>query len=130
MNVFGNSLKFTTVCFLLGTPFISADKIGQDGYVHVIIRQLPSTPDLPPNRVKLELVVVDTGKVRTDCHLNGANLIKKDNRGSARIFSRREPIDYRGNRAVLTIGLESTFPSFFSREPNANRHRARIGNRK
>lgn len=45
MNVFGNSLKFTT-----------------DGYVHVIIRQLPSTPDVPPNKVKLELAVVDTGK--------------------------------------------------------------------
>ncbi|KAI0249154.1 hypothetical protein BJV78DRAFT_1284185 [Lactifluus subvellereus] len=45
MNVFGNSLKFTT-----------------DGYVHVIIRQLPRTPDVPPNKVKLELVVVDTGK--------------------------------------------------------------------
>ncbi|KAI0297235.1 hypothetical protein B0F90DRAFT_1740348 [Multifurca ochricompacta] len=46
MNVFGNSLKFTI-----------------DGYVHVIIRQLPSTSDVPPNKVKLELVVVDTGKV-------------------------------------------------------------------
>ncbi|KAI9512992.1 Fph type histidine kinase [Russula earlei] len=45
MNVFGNSLKFTT-----------------DGYVHVIIRQLPPTPDLPPNKVKLELAVIDTGK--------------------------------------------------------------------
>ncbi|KAI9434204.1 Fph type histidine kinase [Lactarius indigo] len=45
MNVFGNSLKFTT-----------------DGYVHVIIRQLPSTPDVPSNKVKLELVVADTGK--------------------------------------------------------------------
>lgn len=81
MNVFGNSLKFTTVCFsssfLLGIPFISADKIGQDGYVHVIIRQLPSTPDVPPNKVKLELVVVDTGKVRTGCHKNGANLMEK-----------------------------------------------------
>ncbi|KAI0292121.1 hypothetical protein BC826DRAFT_911759 [Russula brevipes] len=45
MNVFGNSLKFTT-----------------DGYVHVIIRQLPSTLDVPVNMVKLELAVVDTGK--------------------------------------------------------------------
>ncbi|KAH9989015.1 hypothetical protein BJV77DRAFT_1018997 [Russula vinacea] len=38
MNVFGNSLKFTT-----------------DGYVHVIIH-------VPQNKVKLELVVADTGK--------------------------------------------------------------------
>ncbi|KAI0032527.1 hypothetical protein K488DRAFT_49715 [Vararia minispora EC-137] len=45
MNVFGNSLKFTT-----------------DGYVHVILRQLPSTPDMRPNQVKIELAVVDTGK--------------------------------------------------------------------
>lgn len=80
MNVFGNSLKFTTVCFfffLPGTFFRSADKIGQDGYVHVIIRQLPSTPDVPPNKVKLELVVVDTGKVRTDCRINGANSMER-----------------------------------------------------
>ncbi|KAI0067388.1 hypothetical protein BV25DRAFT_1794820 [Artomyces pyxidatus] len=45
MNVFGNSLKFTT-----------------DGYVHVILRQLPSPPDLPAHKVKVELSVVDTGK--------------------------------------------------------------------
>ena len=79
MNVFGNSLKFTTVClfFLLGAPFRSADKIWQDGYVHVIIRQLPSTPDVPPNKVKLELVVVDTGKVRTDSHINGASSMER-----------------------------------------------------
>ena len=80
MNVFGNSLKFTTVCFLFilpGTLFRSADQIGQDGYVHVIIRQLPSTPDVPPNKVKLELAVVDTGKVRTDCHINGANSMER-----------------------------------------------------
>jgi hypothetical protein len=76
MNVFGNSLKFTTVC-LPGTPFRSADKIGQDGYVHVIIRQLPSTPDVPPNKVKLELVVVDTGKVCTYFHINGANWMER-----------------------------------------------------
>ena len=40
--------------------------------MHVIIRQLPSTSDVPQNKVKLELVVADTGKVRTDRHLNGA----------------------------------------------------------
>ena len=79
MNVFGNSLKFTTVCsfFFPATPSRSADKIAQDGFVHVIIRQLPSTPDVPPNKVKLELVVVDTGKVRADCHINGANSMER-----------------------------------------------------
>ncbi|KAK0495403.1 hypothetical protein EDD18DRAFT_1075778 [Armillaria luteobubalina] len=45
MNLFGNSLKFTT-----------------DGYVHVGLRQLPRTEDLPPNKVKVELSVLDTGK--------------------------------------------------------------------
>ncbi|KAI0077875.1 hypothetical protein K474DRAFT_1706914 [Panus rudis PR-1116 ss-1] len=45
MNLFGNSLKFTS-----------------DGYVHVMLRQLPPSPDLPPGIVKLELSVIDTGK--------------------------------------------------------------------
>ncbi|KAH9838351.1 histidine kinase [Rhodofomes roseus] len=45
MNVFGNSLKFTT-----------------DGYVHVMLRQLPSGDDTPRNKVKIELSVIDTGK--------------------------------------------------------------------
>ncbi|KAK7044175.1 hypothetical protein VNI00_007895 [Paramarasmius palmivorus] len=44
MNVFGNSLKFTS-----------------DGYVHVILRHIPSDND-PPNKVKIELSVLDTGK--------------------------------------------------------------------
>jgi len=45
MNVFGNSLKFTT-----------------DGYVHVMLRQLPSGDDAPKNQVMVELSVIDTGK--------------------------------------------------------------------
>ncbi|KAI9000649.1 hypothetical protein BD414DRAFT_472325 [Trametes punicea] len=45
MNVFGNSLKFTS-----------------DGYVHVMLRQLPPTSDTPPGKVKIELSVIDTGK--------------------------------------------------------------------
>ncbi|KAI0050450.1 hypothetical protein FA95DRAFT_1555569 [Auriscalpium vulgare] len=45
MNLFGNSLKFTS-----------------DGYIHVLLRQLPSSPDLKPDEVKIELSVVDTGK--------------------------------------------------------------------
>ncbi|KAK0469894.1 uncharacterized protein EV420DRAFT_1257474 [Desarmillaria tabescens] len=47
MNLFGNSLKFTT-----------------DGYVHVGLRQLPRTEDLPPNQIRVELSVLDTGKAR------------------------------------------------------------------
>ncbi|KAF7424282.1 His Kinase A domain containing protein [Pleurotus ostreatus] len=45
MNLFGNSLKFTS-----------------NGFIHVILRQLPSSKDDPPNRVKIELGVCDTGK--------------------------------------------------------------------
>ncbi|TBU49766.1 hypothetical protein BD309DRAFT_850823 [Dichomitus squalens] len=45
MNVFGNSLKFTS-----------------DGYVHVLLRQLPNSEDTPPGKVKIELAVLDTGK--------------------------------------------------------------------
>ncbi|KAF8072040.1 atypical/HisK protein kinase [Lyophyllum atratum] len=45
MNVFGNSLKFTG-----------------DGFVHVVLRQLPPAAEDPPNKVKIELAVVDTGK--------------------------------------------------------------------
>ncbi|KAH8100919.1 Fph type histidine kinase [Cristinia sonorae] len=45
MNLFGNSLKFTT-----------------DGYVHVMLRQVPNTPDQSLKTVKIELTVADTGK--------------------------------------------------------------------
>ncbi|RDB26087.1 Hybrid signal transduction histidine kinase B [Hypsizygus marmoreus] len=45
MNVFGNSLKFTT-----------------DGYVHVVLRELPHSDGDPPNKIKIELAVLDTGK--------------------------------------------------------------------
>ncbi|TFK72969.1 hypothetical protein BDN72DRAFT_876194 [Pluteus cervinus] len=45
MNLFGNSLKFTN-----------------DGYVHVILRQLPPSRDDLPDKVKVELAVLDTGK--------------------------------------------------------------------
>lgn len=30
--------------------------------MHVVLRQLPSTPDMHPNQIKVELSVVDTGK--------------------------------------------------------------------
>ena len=119
MNIFGNSLKFTAVRFFFffpGTPFRAADKIWQDGYVHVIIRHLPSTPDVPPNRVKLELAVVDTGKVRTYCHTNGANLIEGQ-QGISQDFLKASPVDHRGNRVtVLTTVLRiNSFILFLKR---------------
>ncbi|GAW01976.1 histidine kinase [Lentinula edodes] len=45
MNIFGNSLKFTS-----------------NGFVHVILRELPPAEDDPPNKIKVELAVHDTGK--------------------------------------------------------------------
>ncbi|KAF5326874.1 hypothetical protein D9619_004376 [Psilocybe cf. subviscida] len=45
MNLFGNSLKYTS-----------------NGYIHVRLRELPPSEDDPPNRVKVELAVIDTGK--------------------------------------------------------------------
>ncbi|KAF8656850.1 hypothetical protein AX16_002397 [Volvariella volvacea WC 439] len=45
MNLFGNSLKFTS-----------------EGFVHVVLHQLPPNEDDPPNKVKVELAVLDTGK--------------------------------------------------------------------
>ncbi|KAG7089839.1 hypothetical protein E1B28_011485 [Marasmius oreades] len=45
MNVFGNSLKFTS-----------------DGFVHVMLRHLPPTDSDYPGKVKVELSVLDSGK--------------------------------------------------------------------
>ncbi|EIN03716.1 hypothetical protein PUNSTDRAFT_93733 [Punctularia strigosozonata HHB-11173 SS5] len=45
MNLFGNSLKFTS-----------------RGYVHVTLRELPPEPRDPPTKVRMELGVMDTGK--------------------------------------------------------------------
>lgn len=45
MNLFGNSLKFTA-----------------DGYVHVSLRLLPLAPTDPPDKIKVELAIEDTGK--------------------------------------------------------------------
>ncbi|KAH9945310.1 uncharacterized protein BXZ73DRAFT_38997 [Epithele typhae] len=45
MNLFGNSLKFTS-----------------DGFVHVMLRQLPHSTDTPSGKVRIELAVLDTGK--------------------------------------------------------------------
>ena len=46
MNIYGNSLKFTP-----------------DGYVHVVLREVPKKHDDKSDTVKIELSVLDTGKV-------------------------------------------------------------------
>ena len=64
MNVFGNSLKFTSVGRQqIGHICDDRLTLDQDGYVHVMLRQLPNTGDTPPGKVKIELSVLDTGKV-------------------------------------------------------------------
>nr|VWO95876.1 Uncharacterized protein [Ganoderma boninense] len=41
---------------------LSRLKFTSDGYVHVMLRQLPNSGDTPPGKVKIELSVIDTGK--------------------------------------------------------------------
>lgn len=64
MNVFGNSLKFTTVCGTLGSGITWLRYVSfQNGYVHVMLRELPRSGDEAANEAKIELIVLDTGKV-------------------------------------------------------------------
>lgn len=65
MNVFGNSLKFTNVRVVESTVVTSYTNVclSKDGFVHVVLRQLPHSDEDPPNKVKVELAVLDTGKV-------------------------------------------------------------------
>ncbi|KAJ6486669.1 hypothetical protein C8R45DRAFT_1145040 [Mycena sanguinolenta] len=61
MNVFANSLKFTTVC-RCNTRVRLTEIFICNGYVHVILGELPRNGDETPNETKVELVVSDTGK--------------------------------------------------------------------
>ncbi|KAG6898190.1 hypothetical protein C0992_003302 [Termitomyces sp. T32_za158] len=45
MNLFGNSLKFTS-----------------RGFIHIVLRELPLAENDPPDKIKVELCVLDTGK--------------------------------------------------------------------
>lgn len=68
MNLFGNSLKFTSVSFFYCCSSSDMNFCStKDGFVHVMLRQLPSTSDTPRNKVRIELSVIDTGKVRSTC---------------------------------------------------------------
>jgi signal transduction histidine kinase len=64
MNLLGNSLKFTSVCLPLRASRQILNRILQDGFVHIGLRQLPNTADMPENNVKIELSVLDSGKVK------------------------------------------------------------------
>lgn len=35
----------------------------QDGLIHVLLRELPSSEGDPPDKIKIELAISDTGKV-------------------------------------------------------------------
>lgn len=65
MNVFGNSLKFTEVCALSSFQFSLDDlNLIQKGSIHVMLRERPLCEGDPQNKIKIELAVIDTGKVR------------------------------------------------------------------
>lgn len=77
MNLFGNSLKFTSV----GGYFNSRSTPSftcciQDGYIHVSLRQLSTPEDIVNNTVKIELCVSDTGKGISQNFLKVSSLIR------------------------------------------------------
>jgi hypothetical protein len=40
-----------------------SNAVSKDGYVHVTLRQYPPAPGQPDNTARVELSVIDTGKV-------------------------------------------------------------------
>ena len=50
--------------FCLPDCMSHANFVEKDGFVHVKLRQLPCQPGAPPDQVKIEMSVHDTGKVR------------------------------------------------------------------
>jgi signal transduction histidine kinase len=65
MNLLGNALKFTTVRYTAYDVRCNTDILFliKDGYVHVTLRQLPANLNAPEGHIKLELGVLDSGKV-------------------------------------------------------------------
>jgi hypothetical protein len=61
MNLFGNSLKFTSVGESLSLRTFAHWRV-QNGYIHVSLKQLFTPEDIVNNTVKIELRVSDTGK--------------------------------------------------------------------
>lgn len=84
MNLFGNSLKFTSVrrnCEHYMWSWTEG-MCTQDGYVHVMLQQYPHGPD----EVRIELSVIDTGKVRFVTRITRYHKLTTIGRVSARIF--------------------------------------------
>ena len=84
------------------------------------LRELPLTKEDPKNKVKVELSVVDTGKVRSGaswfCNID-ANAIS----GNKSEFFESECCWPRKHcRPLISVLIESIIPSVLAREPVAN----------
>ncbi|KAF9484335.1 hypothetical protein BDN70DRAFT_910722 [Pholiota conissans] len=64
MNLFGNSLKFTSVRIFLKLILKKHwhNLFSQDGYIHILLQEAPPKESDPPGSVMVELIVSDTGK--------------------------------------------------------------------
>lgn len=129
MNVFGNSLKFTTVCGITpGRTCVAELYFFQNGYVHVILRELPRSGDEAPNETKVELVVLDTGKVRDGTYLCCLIFIRLA-QGISENFRKVMLLSDLVQTAMLTILSEPTVPPFLARKSVANGHWTRARHR-
>lgn len=124
MNLFGNSLKFTSVS-LFRPALLKSLRQQQDGYVHVMLRQLPLGDNDPPNKVKIELSVNDSGKV---CSIIAILVIfakgYRIHQGISQNFLKVRAIARCDTiRRLIHCYLESAFPSILTRKSFTNRHR-------
>ena len=117
MNLFGNSLKFTTVRCPLVIFHISYQFL-QSGFVHVMLRELRRAEDDSPNKVKIELAVLDTGKVGE--HYCCYPKCSPPNRVSARISSRYFVL-------CLALCVAKTFHRINSSTHSRKRTRYKLG---
>ena len=65
MNLIGNSLKFTSVSFFFSQINLAFNQYlgDQSVYVHITLREIVTSHETVPKSVKVELAVIDTGKV-------------------------------------------------------------------
>lgn len=63
MNLLGNSLKFTSVAFIIIISLALKLIFSQDGYIHVGLKRVPVSNNVDEKMFRIELSVLDTGKV-------------------------------------------------------------------
>ena len=63
MNLLGNSLKFTSVAFIIIISLALKLILSQDGYIHVGLKRVPVSNNVDEKMFRIELSVLDTGKV-------------------------------------------------------------------